>query len=122
MDILDKTYDRASCEIEEILQHPKFDRQDVEILGELIDVLKDVEMIYGYQDNMNGYSKSDGYSYGRSNRMMPSYNRGSYSRGRSMRNDNKDMILDHLQDIMNMTTDEKDRMAISKLVQEMESH
>ena len=77
MDILDKTYDRASCEIEDILQHQKFDKMDVEMLGELIDIVKDVEMIYDYQTK---YS-DDNYMRGRSGRMMPG---SSYMRGRSM--------------------------------------
>ena len=39
MDFLDKAYDRASCEIEDILQHQSFDKQDVELLGDFIDIL-----------------------------------------------------------------------------------
>ena len=122
MDILDKTYDRASCEIEDILQHQKFDKADVEMLGELIDIVKDVEMIYDYQTKMDGYSSmNDGdYMRGRSGR-MPMYNRGSYMRGRSMdsKNDNRDMLINHLQDVMDMAVDEKDRKAISRLVEQM---
>lgn len=135
MEILDKTYDRASCEIEEILQHQKFDKQDVELLGDLIDIVKDVEMIYSYQDDnvMDGYSlsngQSNGYMRGRSGRMMPyMYNRSnSYMRNRSMNNgdysnsDNKSMLIDGLQNVMNMAADEKDRKAISRLMQQMES-
>ena len=118
MDILDKTYDRASCEIEDILQHQKFDKQDVELLGELIDIVKDVEMIYDYKKNI-------------SNDSMRSRNVENMENTRSMmnmvtttppQNGNKSIIITHLHNIMNMATDEKDRMAISKLVQEMESH
>lgn len=131
MEILDKTYDRASCEIEEILQHQKFDKQDVELLGDLIDIVKDVEMIYSYQDDniMDGYSQSNSYMRGRSGRTMPNmYNRSnSYMRNRSMNNgdysnsDNKSMLIDGLQNVMNMAVDEKDRKAISRLMQQMES-
>lgn len=131
MEILDKTYDRASCEIEEILQHQKFDKQDVELLGDLVDIVKDVEMIYSYQDDniMDGYSQSNSYMRGRSGRTMPyMYNRSnSYMRNRSMNNgdysngDNKSMLIDGLQNVMNMAADEKDRKAISRLMQQMES-
>lgn len=125
MDFLDKTYDRASCEIEDILQHQKFDKQDVDLLGGLIDIVKDVEMIYSYQDDIGGYSQSSGgYMRGRSGRTMPIYGRGSsYMRGRSMdsRGDNRDVLLDHLQNVMDMATDEKDRRAISKLMSQMEA-
>ena len=118
MDILDRTYDRASCEIEDILQHQKFDKQDVELLGELIDIVKDVEMIYDYQDKIDGYSQSSDYMRGRSGRMMPMYGRSnSYMRSRS--NDNKDVLLDHLANVAEMATDEKDRRAVEKLISQM---
>lgn len=116
MDIFDKTYDRASCEIDDILSHQKFDKQDIEMLGALIDITKDIEMIYDYQDKLNGYSQMNGNSYmrGRFGRNM-SYGRSyGYSR-----NDNKDVILDHLQNIADMTMDEKDRKAVERLMQQM---
>ena len=34
--------------------------------------------------------------------------------------DNKEIMLNHLQDVMNMATDEKDRKAISRLMSQME--
>lgn len=126
MEILEKTYDRACCEIDEILNHQKLDKQDVEIWGELIDIIKDIEMIYDYKDKSEGYSQMNGESYmrGRSNRMMPygrSYNYGSYNRdnGGYSRNDNKDMMLEHLQNIADMAMDEKDRKAVERLMDQM---
>lgn len=123
MDFLDKTYDRASCEIEDILQHQKFDKSDVEMLGELIDIVKDIEMVYGYQD---GSQMDNGnYMRGRSGRMMP-YGRGMYMRGRSMtgtysRDDNKDMMINHLQEVADMAIDDKDRKAVERLISQMDS-
>ena len=125
MDILDKTYDRASCEIDDILKSQKFSKEDVELLGEFVDIVKDIEMIYGYQDGMGMDDNS--YMRGRSGR-MPMYGRGSsYARGRSMdngysKNGNKDMLLDQLQDIANMAMDEKDKRAIHKLMEQMDNH
>ena len=125
MDILDKTYDRASCEIEDILQHQSFDKQDVELLGDLIDIVKDIEMIYDYQYKADDYSQMDSYSRGRSGRMMPMNNRGSsYNRGRSMgsgysRSDNREILLDHLQEVMDMAVDEKDKRAVERLMDQM---
>ena len=125
MDFLDKTYDRASCEIDDILQHQSFDKQDVELLGDLVDIVKDIEMIYDYQYKADSYSQMDSYDRGRSGRMMPMYNRGnSYMRGRSMgngysRNDNKDMLLDRLQEVMDMAVDEKDKRAVERLMDQM---
>lgn len=127
MEILEKTYDRACCEVEDILNHQKLDKTDVELLGDLVDIIKDIEMIYDYQDKMEGYSQMNGRSYmrGRSGGMMPygrSYNYGSYGRDNNgySRMDNKEMMLDHLQNVMNMATDEKDRKAISRLMSQME--
>lgn len=127
MEILENSYDRACCEIEDILNRPKLDNQDVELWGKLIDIVKDVEMVYDYQDKMDGYSQMNGSSYmrGRSGRMMPygrSGNRGSsYGRdGGYSRTDNKEVLLNHLQDAADMAMDEKDRRAISKLMSQME--
>lgn len=59
-----------------------------------------------------------------SNRMMPygrSYNYGSYNRdnGGYSRNDNKDMMLEHLQNIADMAMDEKDRKAVERLMDQI---
>lgn len=122
MELIDKVYDRTSCEIEDVLQHQSFDKQDVEILGELIDIVKDVEMIYDYRNKMDGGS----YMRERSGNMMPMYGRSSYARGRSMninngysRSDNKTVLLDHLQDVADMAMDENDRKAVERLMQQM---
>lgn len=123
MEIIDRAYDRACCEIEDILNKQKFEGKDVEYFGQLIDIIKDIGEID--MSSGNGYSQmgGGGYSRGRSGRMMPMYNRGSsYGRdGGYSRGSNKDEMLDHLQDIMNMASDEKDRKAISRLMEQMEN-
>lgn len=60
---------------------------------------------------------------GRSYRMNPMYNR-SYGRGSSYgngysRDESKEMMLEHLQKVMDMAVDEKDRKAVSRLMQQM---
>lgn len=126
MEILEKSYDRACCEIDDILNHSKLDKQDVELWGELIDIIKDVEMVYDYQDKIDGYSQMGGSSYmrGRSGRMMPMYGRGSSYMGNGgySRNSNKDEMLDHLQRVADMAMDEKDRKAVERLMSQMESN
>ena len=125
MDILDKAYDRAACELEDILQHQKLDKQDVDMFGAFVDIIKDVYMTDSYKDSLEGYSQMNGSSYRNRPNMTPMYGRGSsYMRGRSMnngysRNDNKEMMLDHLADIADMATDEKDRRAVEKLISQM---
>ena len=116
MDMLDKTYDRASCEIEDILQHQKFDKSDVELLGELVDIVKDVEMIYDYRNKMgnNGYMRS-------AMPIMPMVNRGSYTGADNTksRDENKELMLNHLQNVANMAVDERDRKAVERLMEQM---
>jgi hypothetical protein len=120
MEILEKTYDRACCEVEDILNRQSLSKQDVELWGDLIDIIKDVEMVYDYQDKMEGYSQMNGMR-GRSGRMMPMYNRGSsYGRnGGYSRTSNKDEMLDHLQDAMDIAVDEKDKKAVERLMSQM---
>lgn len=134
MNMLDKAYDRASCEIDELLQHQTFDKSDVELLGEFIDIVKDIEMIYGYQNDMadlrGSYNNGGSYAYGRSGRTtpmissMPMYMRGSYAKNGNMNNgysrdENKEAMLSHLQNVADMAIDEKDRKAVERLMTQM---
>jgi len=133
MDIIDKTYDRACCEIDDILNKQKFDKQDVEMLYSFIDIVKDIYEMDSIQDSM-GYSQTggsytNGNSYamrGRSNRMNPMYNRsyGRSSYGHSMngeysRDESKVMMLDQLERAMDMAVDERDRKAVERLMDQM---
>lgn len=129
MDTLDMIYDKMYCELDEIAKKEKLDSKDVELIDKFVDIIKDIDEISSSQD-MSGYSQTGAsYMRGRSGRMMPmygrSYGRGS-SYGRSMnngysRNDNKDAMLDHLQEVMDMAVDEKDRKAVERLMSQMES-
>lgn len=123
MDTVDKTLDRIYCELNDILQHPKLDRQDVELMGEFIDMLKDVAEMDSYTDKgysqmSNDYSRNS-YMNGRSGR-TPINMRG-YSQNYS-RSSNKDELIDHLQNIMNMAEDERDRKAVNRLIDQMEKN
>lgn len=124
MDTLDRIYEMMYCELDDIAKKDKLDSKDVELIDKFVDIIKDIDEI-GMSQDMGGYSQTNGGSYrGRSGRMS-SYGRGgSYARGRSMnngysRNDNKDMLLDHLADIADMAMDEKDRRAVEKLMSQM---
>lgn len=120
MDVLDMVYDKVCCELDEIMKKEKLDSKDVELIGEFVDIMKDINQIDSNQDQMNGSS----YMRGRSGRMMPMYGRGGYSRGRSMnggysRAENKEAMLDRLQEIADMAVDEKDRKAVERLMDQM---
>lgn len=76
-----------------------------------------------FTGNTFNNTKKEGGSYmrGRSGRMMPMYNYGSYrgdSNGYS-RSDNKEMMLEHLQDVADMAVDEKDKKAVERLMSQM---
>lgn len=50
--------------------------------------------------------------------------RGSYGRGMNggySRDESKDMMLERLQEVMDMAVDEKDRKAVSRLMEQMDS-
>lgn len=125
MDILEKAYDRACCESEDILNHQKLDKQDVELLGEFVDIIKDIEMIYDYRNKTDGYSQMNGNNYmdGRSGRMMPyMYGNRNYSYGSDngySRTSNKETMIEHLRNVADMAIDEKDRKAVEKLISQM---
>lgn len=120
MDTLDKIYDMMYCELDDLSKKDKLDTKDVELIDKFVDIIKDINEIES-SPNMGGYSQMNnrGNSYGyRMNR----YNRGSsYGRGGNgySRNDSKEMMLDHLQDIMDMAVDERDRKAVEKLMSQM---
>lgn len=135
MDVLDMIYDKMYCELEEIAKKEKLDSKDVELVDKFVDIIKDINEI-GSADDMGGYSQMNGGSYnngmsyarGRSGRTMPMYNRsygrGSYANGRSMnagysRDESKEMMLDHLQNVMDMAVDERDRKAVERLMDQM---
>ena len=92
-------------------------------------VIKDIEEVWSYSDKEYSQMNSNGYMGGRSGRMMPMYGR-SYVRGNrnmmdggySRNSNNKDMMINHLQDVMDMAVDEKDRKAISRLIEQMEQN
>ena len=105
-------------------------------MDKFVDIMKDIEEMSGSQDQM-GFSQTgggynNGSSYGRGmrmNRMNPMYNRSygsrwSYGRGMTggySRDDSKDMMLERLQEVMDMAVDEKDRKAVSRLMEQMDS-
>lgn len=121
MDTLDRIYEMMYCELDDIAKKDKLDSKDVELIDKFVDIIKDIDDISMSQDE--GYSHMNGNNMrGRSGRMMSyahGYNRitnGGYSR-----NDNKDAMLDRLQDVADMAMDEKDRKAVMRLMEQMQN-
>ena len=109
MDILDRIQDMMYCELDDMGKKDKLDTKDVELIDKFVDIVKDID------DIISG-SQMGGNSYG--NRYMGS----RYSRGRAggySRTNNKDAMLDHLQDVADMAMDEKDRKAVERLISQM---
>ena len=124
MDTLDKIYDMMYCELDEIAKKEKLDSKDVELIDKFVDIIKDIDEIGMNQDM--GYSQMGGSSYarGRSGRGMymgRSYRGMRSNNGGYSRDENRNMVMDHLQEAMDMASDEKDRRAISRLMEQMDS-
>lgn len=119
MDTLDKIYDMMFCELDDIAKKDKLDSKDVELIDKFVDIIKDIDDIGSIN---SGYSQMNGGSYmrGRSGRMMPMYNRSYGHMGRSY-NGSREGMIDELERVMDMATDEKDRKAVERLISQMES-
>lgn len=136
--------DMVYCEIDEISRQGKLDMNTLKALGELVDILKDigsVEMFeegievqdegYGYSQ-MNSYNRNGGYSQ---RRTPVYYNDGnSYRNGRGMNNGysrrnrgysydgDKDHMIEKLNNLMMEASDQKDKEAIQRLIEQMENN
>ena len=119
MDTLDKIYDMMFCELDDIAKKEKLDSKDVELIDKFVDIIKDIDDISA--SNMGSSQMgSGGYMRGRSGRMMPMYSRGYGHMGRSY-NGSREGMIDELERVMDMATDEKDRKAVERLISQMES-
>ena len=116
MHVLDKIYDIACCELDELAQKGgNYDVKEIELMGELVDIVKDIEKTEMYQEPMGYSQRSYGNDYmgGRSGRMMPMYNRGRSG------NSNREEMLNRLSMVADMAADEKDRKAVERLMDQM---
>ena len=141
MQEFDNIKDMIYCEIDEISHQGKLDMNTVKVLGELVDILKDVGSIEMFEEGIDiqqddGYSFSNGYSRnGYSQRRMPIYydNGNSYrnsmknygysrrGRGGYSRDDGKMHMVQKLEEMMNETQDMNDRDAIQRLINQIEN-
>lgn len=120
-DTLNKINEKMYCELDDITKKETLDSKDVELIYKFVDIVKDINEI---GISPEGYSQMNGYMRGRSGGMMPMYGRSyNYNRDNNgySRNDNKDMMLEHLQNVADMAMDEKDRKAVERLISQMQS-
>ena len=145
----DNIKDLVYCEIDEISRLNKLDMNTVKVLGELVDILKDIGSVEMFEEGIEvqddeysfGYSMSNGMmnNGGYSQRRVPIYyNRGnsyrsrgyndmggSYSRrGRNgySREDGKQHMVHKLEELMNEAQNDEDREAINRLIDQMENN
>lgn len=141
MQEFDGIKDMVYCELEEISHLQKLDMNTVKVLGELVDILKDIGSVEMFEEGVNineeeysfnnsygrngngGYSQrrpmyyTDGNSY-RSNYMNNGYSRRG-GRGGYSRDDSKQYMINELTNLMNTATEQKDKDAIQRLIDQM---
>lgn len=140
----DNIKDMVYCEIDEISHQGKLDMNTVQVLGELVDILKDIGSVEMFEEGVNiqedqeysygnGYNRNGGYSQ----RRMPIYYNDGNSYNNSYRNngrnggypmrgrgnsydDSKSHMIDKLHNLMMEAQDQSDKDAIQRLINQME--
>ena len=132
----DRIKDMIYDELDEVSHRDKLSKETVCIIGELVDILKDigsVEMFEegvsvtddGYSfDNWNmpnngGYSNRRGYYNDGSSYEYGGYSRRGGRRGGYSRDDGKKHMIEKLHGIMNEASDQKDKESIQRLIDQM---
>ncbi len=144
METFESIKDMVYCELDEISRQGKLDMNTVKVLGELVDILKDLGTVEMFEEGINVQEDDYSYGYGRSygdmnngysQRRMPIYynNGNSYRSGRSMTDgysrrgrgysydDSKTHMVEKLNHLMMEATDQKDKDAIQHLINQMEN-
>ena len=113
MYITDENADRAlgmlNEEMDRILATGSMDREKLCLIGEIVDVMKDIKEIDG-DKGMEGNSYKGTYS-GRS------YNNGSYSYRRGMSyGSERDHIMSKMEQFMNQASNENERQLVRRIM------
>ena len=137
----DRIKDMVYRELDDISSHGgQMNRDCLETIGELVDILKDIGQVEMFAESSIGYDKyagEDGYSqrgrngngsYGRyyfddGMNYGNSYRGGRYmNRGRGYsRDDGRQYMIQELENLMNEAQNEHDRQEIKKLVDKMKN-
>ena len=141
MEHLDNIKKLASAELEAIVKNGKFrSREEIDSVGKLIDMTKDIMCIEEMEDELYGESYDDGYrsmryrdgsydggSYARGRRnarrdsmgrySRDSYRGGSYERGYSR--DGKEEYKEQLREMMEDAPSEEVRQSIKRMIDNM---
>ena len=133
-------------EIDQISHKGQLNKDAICVLGDLVDILKDIGTIEMFEENIyvedngayhtfdenKGYStrmprmryyEGDGYQMGNSYRYGSYPMRDRYSRrGGYSREDGKEHMIQKLEHLMNEATDEQDRQSIQRLIDQMHNN
>lgn len=120
MDKLSELYDMLCVELEKITDKGELTAGSLEAVGEIVDILKDIEELGYSGDYRHDMSYRRSYAR-RGNARRDNMGRYSSERGYS-RNYSMDPheLVDQLEDIMHSAPNEKSRMEIEKLITRLE--
>ena len=141
----DNIKDMVYCELDEISHQGKLDMNTVKVLGELVDILKDIGSVEMFEEDIdiqgeeyptpNEYNRNGGYSQ---RRMPIYYDNGGNSYGNSYNNyrggnggysrrsrgysydDSKAHMIEKLNHLMMEASDQQDKEAIQRLIDQMQ--
>lgn len=123
-DLMYALQDMVLCDIEDITKKGKIEPNEYPILGEAVDIIKDLKTIeameeYGESPEVSGYMRRSSYnSYNNQNNGGYSTMRGRDARtGRYMSRDNSTMAK--LQHMMDTASTEQERQTISRMMNEL---
>jgi hypothetical protein len=137
MHIIYNIKDRMEDELKELCKKETWTGNDVALIGEMIDVVKDIETVeamknYESEDWMRGYSRGYDEDYSMTRASYDRYNnpnfygRGeSYARGRdsmgryTSRDDGKQEMIDHLNKMMMNARTPEERESYRSAIEHM---
>jgi len=131
MHIIYKIKDRMEDELKELCKKETWTGNDVALIGEMIDVVKDIETVeamkeYEPEDWMRGYSRGYDEDYSMTRASYDRYREpNSYARGRDMmgrytsRDDGKQEMIDHLNKMMMNARTPEERESYRSAIEHM---
>lgn len=136
MESMSKLREMLCEEVDKVVNQGELTAGSLESVGKLLDAIKDIDEI-AMNDHDGGYSQrgygghimyypsemyyNGGDMDGNSNSgMRYSRNMGSYRNNRYYYDDGKDHMIEQLHQMMDQTSNEKERQAIQKCIRQME--
>ena len=130
MHIIDKIKERMEDELKELCKKETWTGNDVDLIGAMIDVVKDVDTIeamkdYQPEDWMKSYSRGYDADYSMTRAPYNNYDNYSYTRGRdsmgryTSRDDGKQEMINHLNTMMMNARTPEERESYRSTIEHM---